>query len=60
MQKIWKKLAMEVNRVFDYVDTKLAKNPNWLERQDCDLTDLQKEILNAFDIDIRRNIIDKG
>jgi hypothetical protein len=57
---LWRQLAQEVNRVFNYVDGKLAKNSNWLNSSMNDLTNLQEEILSAFNVDIRQSANDKN
>ena len=57
---LWRQLAQEVNRVFSYVDGKLAKNSNWLNSSMNDLTNLQEEILSAFNVDIRQSANDKN
>lgn len=33
----------------------MDKFPNWIESMRCDLTDLQKQILAAFNVDVRRS-----
>ena len=58
MNDIWQKLSKEVNRTFLYVDSKLSENKNWLNSMKCDLNDLQKSIIQAFNIDVRKSEYD--
>ena len=58
MNDIWQKLSKEVNRTFLYVDSKLDQNKNWLNSMKCDLNDLQKSIIQAFNIDVRKSEYD--
>ena len=40
------------------MNRKLIKNPNWLASQECDLNELEKNILCAFNIDVRRTAVE--
>lgn len=53
-KEIWNMLSKEVMRTFLHVDTQIQENKLWLYSIKCDLNDLQKSILQAFNIDIRK------
>ena len=57
-KNIWSNLSKEVNRTFLHVDTQIQENKLWLYSLKCDLNDLQKSILQAFNIDIRKSEFD--
>lgn len=57
-QTIWNKLVLGVNKTFLYVDRMLEANHEWLNSGECDLNDLEKNLLSAFNIDIRTTAID--
>lgn len=56
--EIWQRLSKEVNRVFLKVDARIDRYPNWLQSMRCDLTDLQKVIVQAFNVDVRRSPVE--
>lgn len=58
MKDIWSKLSKEVMRTFLHVDIEIQENKLWLYSSKCDLNDLQKSILQAFNIDIRKTFYD--
>lgn len=49
---------MAVNRTIQYVDSKLDQELDWLNTISCDLNDLEKNFLSAFNIDVRRSAIE--
>lgn len=49
---------MAVNRTIQYVDKKLENELDWLNTISCDLNDLEKNFLSAFNIDVRKSAIE--
>jgi len=49
---------MAVNRTILYVDNKLAKNIDWLSSLGMDLNEMEKNLLSAFNIDVRRSPVE--
>ena len=58
VNEVWSKLAQTVNRTFKRVNRKIMQNSNWLTSSECDLNELEKNILCAFNIDIRKTAIE--
>jgi len=41
-----------------FVDKKLEANIDWLSSMSCDLNEMEKNLLSAFNIDVRRSPIE--
>ena len=58
INSVWNNIAMVVNRTVLYVDKKLEQDIDWLSSMACDLNDIEKNILSAFNVDVRRSPIE--
>lgn len=56
--EIWTKVYHGVNRTMQYVDRKLEEDIDWLHQKDCDLNDIEQNILSAFNVDVRRSAVE--
>lgn len=56
---IWHLVAQAVTRTMLYVDKQQETDIDWLYSPTCDLNDLEKNLLSAFNIDVRKSPLER-